>query len=107
MTWGSALLLMILVRVTTPLPSSDFISHLKIDRRFVEAIKTDTRDARMVNIILGMAKLYGLKVVAEAVETDQPLAYLRAHQCDYVQGDLFAKPMEWNEFSEFLKTYQG
>ena len=38
MTWGSALLLMILVRVTTPLPSPDFISHLKIDRRFVEAI---------------------------------------------------------------------
>lgn len=85
--------------------NSSFVSRLKIDRRFVEAINTSNRDANMANIILGTSKLYGLEVVAEGVETEQQLNYMKEHNCDYVQGYLLAKPMKWEEFSDFLDSH--
>lgn len=84
--------------------NSSFVSRLKIDKRFVDALGTDSRDSNMVNIILGTSKLYGLEVVAEGVETEKQLAYMQERNCDYVQGYLLYKPMNWDEFSELLKA---
>lgn len=82
--------------------NSSHIARLKIDRRFVAAINTESRDANMVNIILGTAQLYKMDVVAEGIETEEQLAYIQAHNCQYVQGYLLAKPMEWDSLCEFL-----
>jgi|GEM_PF-2352179 len=82
--------------------NSSHIAHLKIDRRFVAAINTESRDANMVNIILGTAQLYKMDVIAEGIETEEQLAYIQAHNCQYIQGYLLAKPMEWDNLCEFL-----
>ncbi|MFX4228405.1 MAG: putative bifunctional diguanylate cyclase/phosphodiesterase [Porticoccaceae bacterium] len=82
--------------------NSSHIARLKIDRRFVAAINTESRDANMVNIILGTAQLYKMDVVAEGIETEEQLAYIQAHNCQYIQGYLLAKPMEWENLCEFL-----
>lgn len=82
--------------------NSSHIARLKIDRRFVAAINTESRDANMVNIILGTAQLYKMDVVAEGIETEEQLAYIQAHNCQYIQGYLLARPMEWDKLCEFL-----
>jgi diguanylate cyclase (GGDEF)-like protein len=82
--------------------NSSHISRLKIDRQFVAAINTESRDANMVNIILGTAQLYKMDVIAEGIETEEQLAFIQAHNCQYVQGYLLAKPMEWDALCEFL-----
>jgi diguanylate cyclase (GGDEF)-like protein len=86
--------------------NSSFVSTLKIDKRFIQAINTDSQDANMVNIILGMGKLYGLHIVAEGVETKEQLAYLRDASCLLSQGYLLAKPMGFDEFLHFMEGRQ-
>ncbi len=66
---------------------------IKIDRSFVLDIETDSNDQAIIRAICSMAHELDLKVLAEGVETQQQLAFLQAHQCDFVQGYYFAKPM--------------
>jgi len=82
--------------------NSSHISRLKIDRQFISAINTESQDANMVNIILGTAQLYKMDVVAEGIETEEQLAYIQTHNCQYVQGYLLAKPMEWDGLLELI-----
>jgi diguanylate cyclase (GGDEF)-like protein/PAS domain S-box-containing protein len=69
------------------------IDKLKIDRSFIHDISTDTSDEAMVTAIIAMAHYLGIRVVAEGVETDAQLAYLRTHACDEYQGFLFSRPL--------------
>jgi diguanylate cyclase (GGDEF)-like protein len=69
------------------------IHCLKIDRSFISDIPGDDNDAAIVRTIIALADNLGLTVVAEGVETDAQLAYLRANRCDQVQGFLFSRPL--------------
>jgi len=80
------------------------MSTLKIDRSFVMDLTTDSDDAAIVEIVILLAKKLGLEVVAEGVETDAQLEFLRAQGCQYVQGYLLSKPLPSNEFEPFLKS---
>jgi EAL domain-containing protein (putative c-di-GMP-specific phosphodiesterase class I) len=62
------------------------IDVVKIDRAFISAIESDERKARLVELILGIAKTLGMDVIAEGVETQEQLELLRALGCRYVQG---------------------
>lgn len=73
---------------------------IKIDRSFVLDIETDCNDQAIIRAISVMAHELDLKVLAEGVENQQQLAFLRDHQCDYVQGYYFAKPMPAGELLE-------
>jgi len=79
------------------------LDSLKIDRSFIRDIHEDPRDAAIVTTIIRMANSLGMAVIAEGVETQMQLDFLKQRQCDYYQGYYFAAAMPVNEFIEFLR----
>jgi diguanylate cyclase (GGDEF)-like protein/PAS domain S-box-containing protein len=69
------------------------VDRLKIDRSFVEHIVNDADDATIVRTIIALGHNLGLTVVAEGVETDEQLRFLRANHCDEAQGFLMGRPV--------------
>ncbi|MFC5548586.1 putative bifunctional diguanylate cyclase/phosphodiesterase [Massilia aerilata] len=68
------------------------VNELKLDRSFVTAIADSPRNAAIVQSTIMLSHALGLSVVAEGVETEQELAWLRANGCDVAQGYFIAKP---------------
>ncbi len=79
------------------------LDALKIDRTFVKDVVTNPDSAAIVHMIIALAKSLDLVVVAEGVETDDQLAFLKESGCDVVQGYLFGKPCSADEMTSFLK----
>jgi diguanylate cyclase (GGDEF)-like protein len=69
------------------------VDTVKLDQSFVRDITTDRGDAAIATAIIAMAHTLGLRVVAEGVETEEQLSFLRAHGCDTVQGFLLGPPV--------------
>lgn len=69
------------------------IDVLKIDRSFVDGLPQGEQDAQIARAIIAMAHSLNLAVIAEGVETQAQLDFLREHDCDEVQGYLFGRPM--------------
>ena len=69
------------------------VSKLKIDRSFIHDVATNADAAVIATAIISLAKGLNLKVIAEGVETEGQLAFLRARQCDEMQGYYFSKPL--------------
>ncbi|MES2898775.1 MAG: EAL domain-containing protein [Pseudomonadota bacterium] len=78
------------------------IDKLKIDIAFVREVTSNPDDAAIVLAIINMAHSLKLQVVAEGVERDAQLAYLRRHGCDEMQGYYFSKPLPELEFEQLL-----
>jgi diguanylate cyclase (GGDEF)-like protein/PAS domain S-box-containing protein len=74
------------------------LEQLKIDQSFVHDIARDKNSDVMVRTIINIATNFGLEVVAEGVETDGQLAFLRQYGCTKFQGYLFGKPVPLAEF---------
>jgi diguanylate cyclase (GGDEF)-like protein len=79
------------------------IDKVKIDRSFIRDISEDPDDRAIASAIIGMGHSLRLKVVAEGVETQPQLAFLRAQGCDEAQGYLLGRPMPAPEFAELLQ----
>jgi EAL domain-containing protein (putative c-di-GMP-specific phosphodiesterase class I) len=80
------------------------LDRLKIDRSFVRHVVSSTNDAGIVTAIIAMAHQLSFAVVAEGVETDDQLAFLRAHKCDQVQGYLASPPLTAERFVAWLRN---
>jgi diguanylate cyclase (GGDEF)-like protein/PAS domain S-box-containing protein len=76
------------------------VNKLKIDRSFIRDLSIDSDDAAITSAIISMAKGLSLKVIAEGVETEEQMAFLRDHQCDEIQGYFFSKPITASEVAE-------
>lgn len=74
------------------------IDRLKIDRSFVADIANNPNEAAIVVAIIAMAHSMGLEVIAEGVETEDQLSFLKMHRCNVAQGYLMGKPISGAEF---------
>jgi EAL domain-containing protein (putative c-di-GMP-specific phosphodiesterase class I) len=79
------------------------VSRLKIDRSFIRDIAVNADDAAITTAIISMAKSLRLKVIAEGVEDEAQMTFLRAHRCDEIQGYYFSKPLAVDKVADKLR----
>jgi diguanylate cyclase (GGDEF)-like protein/PAS domain S-box-containing protein len=73
---------------------------LKIDKSFVADLDSEVDDGEIARAIIAMAHALRLEVVAEGVETQRQLDFIRDSQCDFIQGYFFSKPLPPEEFTK-------
>ncbi len=80
---------------------------IKLDRLFLNNAKKDARGLTVIQYLTQMLKQLGFTVIAEGVETEEQLEWIRRADCDLVQGFYYAKPMSIPEFRSFLKEFNA
>ena len=83
------------------------VSKLKIDRSFVQDVAVNPDDAAITAAIISMAKSLNLRVIAEGVENEAQMSFLRAHQCDEIQGYYFSEPLTVDKVADKLRGTSG
>ncbi|GAB4383451.1 MAG: hypothetical protein Kow00121_45330 [Elainellaceae cyanobacterium] len=83
------------------------IDALKIDQSFIKNVVTDENDRAIVAAIIALAQRLNLRVVAEGVETDEQLTFLRRQGCHTAQGYLFSTAVSAQQFGEMLTSHEG
>ena len=83
------------------------LDKIKIDQSFIHKMTGGPQSTRVVCAIIALAKSFGLKVIAEGVETREQLAVLRAENCDEIQGYLASPPLPPDQFSRFVRDWRG
>jgi len=79
------------------------IDFIKIDRSFVNKISATDRDRKVISTIVAMAKGLNVQIIAEGVENEEQLDFLKKIGCDTIQGYYFSKPVS---YIEFIKMFQ-
>jgi EAL domain-containing protein (putative c-di-GMP-specific phosphodiesterase class I) len=83
------------------------IDIIKIDRSFIIQLGGDEKAEVLVEAVIGLSRKLSMHVVAEGVENDEQLAYLRQWGCDYCQGYYFSKPISHMEYASLLNDKAG
>ena len=79
------------------------VDYVKIDQTFIRGLGEGSEDAAITRAIIAMAHGLSLKVVAEGVERQEQLAFLKVERCDEVQGYLISRPVEASDLAELLR----
>jgi EAL domain-containing protein (putative c-di-GMP-specific phosphodiesterase class I) len=79
------------------------IDCIKIDKVFIQDVTRNKNADAIVKAIIAMAKNLKIKVIAEGVETEEQLNFLRSHDCDQIQGFIYSRPVPDNEFTALLE----
>lgn len=80
------------------------VDRLKIDRSFVKNLGQDAGDEAIIRTVIQLGHSLGLTVVAEGIETEVQVRYLRLQQCDSGQGYLFGRPLPVGEITRLLRS---
>ncbi|MCK9605394.1 MAG: EAL domain-containing protein [Methylomonas sp.] len=83
------------------------VARIKIDRSFVTNITSNPGDAAIVRAVVGMAHSLNLTVIAEGVETEGQLGFLRGVGCEEIQGYFFSRPLPEQDFALLLREGRG
>ena len=78
------------------------IDTVKIDQNFVRDLTHSTNDGAIISAVISMARALKLHVVAEGVETEEQLAFLRRQHCETIQGFLYSRPLPAEQFEAIL-----
>jgi diguanylate cyclase (GGDEF)-like protein/PAS domain S-box-containing protein len=79
------------------------VSRLKIDGSFIKDVPGNADDYAITSAIIEMGKALNLKVIAECVETEAQMSFLKARRCDEIQGYYFSKPLSAEKVENLLK----
>lgn len=79
------------------------VHYVKIDRSFISELEHSSQDAAITRAIIAMVHSLERKVVAEGVETQAQMDFLKANQCDEIQGYLLSPPVPAEQFAELLR----
>ncbi len=80
------------------------VNKLKIDQSFIRDIETDEGDAAIIRSIISLGHRLNLRVIAEGVETQEQLDFLRIRGCDEIQGYFYARPLAADAFMAFVRN---
>lgn len=81
------------------------VDTLKIDKSFVRDVATNQRDASITKTVISMAHNLGMRVLAEGVETQEQLDFLREHGCEEIQGFFVSHPLPSDQFLQFVAKH--
>ena len=81
------------------------VNTLKIDRAFITDISSDNDDVAIVEAVLGLGKHFNMKVVAEGVEDEEQLKFLKTQGCDIAQGYYISKPLSSDQYKHWLERW--
>ena len=81
------------------------VNTLKIDRAFITDISSDNDDVAIVEAVLGLGKHFNMKVVAEGVEDEEQLNFLKSQGCDIAQGYYISKPLSSEQYTHWLERW--
>ena len=82
------------------------IDTLKIDKEFIGDLTRDPDDEAITATVITMGHSLGLNVIAEGVENEQQLAYLREQGCDEIQGYWLSQPIDAHRCLAFIRSWQ-
>jgi hemerythrin-like metal-binding protein len=77
---------------------------VKLDRSFTLGIEKDEKKQRVAESMINIFNEMGLEVIAEGVETEAQLSYMRKYGCRLIQGYIFSKPLPADKFFDYLKS---
>ena len=80
------------------------VNRLKIDGSFIRSIETGFEDSAIASATIALAHTLGKEVVAEGVETEAQMGFLRNQRCDIVQGYFFSHPLPAEDLSVYLRN---
>lgn len=80
---------------------------LKLDKRFVDELPGNRKDADLVNTIIHIASIFGMKTVIEGVEREDQIEYLKTAGCDIIQGYYFSRPLEKGDAIAYFRRHGG
>ncbi len=80
------------------------VARLKIDKSFINDLTTNENDKAVASAVIALGKKLNLRVIAEGVETDDQVEFLRDNNCDEMQGYHFSKPLAPRDIEELLET---
>jgi len=81
------------------------VRRLKVDSSFVRGIGRNRDDEKIVEAVVRLGQSLGLTVVAEGVETETQMAFLKERDCDEIQGYLLSKPLDPARFTQFVNGF--
>lgn len=81
------------------------VDTLKIDKAFITDVSSDNDDVAIVEAILGLGKHFNMQVVAEGIEEEAQLEFLKAQGCDIAQGYFISKPLSAEQYTQWLHRW--
>lgn len=83
------------------------LDKIKVDKSFIQRVLSDAGSRAITSSIIALGQALGLKIVAEGIESEDELAYVRGRGCDEVQGYYVCKPVTGSVFSAWYLNYCG